>query len=275
MSGALPWALAVLLSALAAAGLIGAPGRRLRRLGVEAERIPAVSPPLWARARRESGIGGVLRGRPDAPPLWRRVLVSVGAVAAGLVPLLTLADWSGFAPWLLLLPPLAAGGTIGLGLLEPAATRRRSRRLVLDAPVALELLAGCLAAGLPPRAATAAVVGVLEGPVADDLRPVLLAIDVGLSDALAWRTLRGHPQLGEAAVDLARSVESGTRMVETLSYYAREARQRRVAAIEVSAKAVGVRCVLPMMVCFLPAFVLLGIVPTVVSAFLHALPKLF
>jgi pilus assembly protein TadC len=275
MGAALPWALAVVSCALAAAGLVRAPGRRLRRLGAEAERIPVVPPPVWAQTGREPGIGGVLRGRLDAPPLWRRALVSVGAAAAGLVPLSTLIEWRGFAPWLLLLPPLAAAGTVGLGLLEPVATRRRERRLVLDTPVALELLAGCLAAGLPPRGATAAVVEVLEGPVVDDLRSVLLAIDVGLSDAMAWRTLRGHPQLGEAAVDLAQSVESGTRMVETLSYYAREARQRRLAAIEVTAKAIGVRCVLPMMACFLPAFVLLGIVPTVVSAFLHALPRFF
>ena len=34
--------------------------------------------------------------------------------------------------------------------------------------------------------------------------------------------------------------------------------------------AVGVRSVLPLMTCFLPAFLLLGVVPTVASAVLHA-----
>ena len=114
-----------------------------------------------------------------------------------------------------------------------------------------------------------------DGPLAEDLGAVARAVEVGLADATAWRSLRGHPQLGEAAVDLARAVESGTRMVETLTFYARDARQRRAAAVESSAKAVGVRCVLPMMICFVPSFILMGVLPAVVSAFLAAVPHIF
>jgi hypothetical protein len=35
---------------------------------------------------------------------------------------------------------------------------------------------------------------------------------------------------------------------------------------------VGVRSVLPLMICFLPAFLLLGVLPSVVSAILKAFP---
>jgi pilus assembly protein TadC len=61
-------------------------------------------------------------------------------------------------------------------------------------------------------------------------------------------------------------------LAETLFSHAESARVARQAAIEASAKAVGVRCVLPLVLCFLPAFLLLGIIPTVVSAFLANVP---
>jgi len=162
-------------------------------------------------------------------------------------------------------------GIVLPGLLEPSSMRRRRQQLVMDSPQALELLSACLAAGMPLRSATAAVVASFEGPVAEDLGAVLNLINLGVSDVEAWRTLRSHPQLGQAAVDLARSVESGTMMVQALGHHAREARTRQRASMEVAAKAVGVRSVLPLMVCFLPAFMLLGVVPTVASAILNAL----
>jgi hypothetical protein len=48
-----------------------------------------------------------------------------------------------------------------------------------------------------------------EGPVGEDLDRALALAELGTSDAQAWLTLRDHPQLGPAAQDLARSVESG------------------------------------------------------------------
>ena len=53
--------------------------------------------------------------------------------------------------------------------------------------------------------------------------------------------------------------------------HADEARAERTAAVEIAARQVGVRSVLPLMLCFIPAFLLLGIVPTVVSAVWSAL----
>jgi pilus assembly protein TadC len=264
------------LAGLAAAGFVGSPARQLRRTAEMARPDPARGSPPWVRPARAPGLRGLMVGRTDAPPLARRVLVSLVAALAlvvassGLGPAVSGLGWVLEAVVVLV---LSSGGVVLLGALEPLASHRRRQRSIMDAPVALELLAGALAAGLPPRTATAAVVDALDGPVADDLARVLAAVEVGMSDALAWRGLRGHPALGEAAADLARSVESGTMMVETLAHHARTARRRRQAAVEVAAKAVGVRCVLPMMICFIPAFLLLGIVPTVVSAFLAALPS--
>ncbi len=277
------WAFAVLSAALAGLAVFGwmqapsgrrLPGRSTNDPAAEDPRLPTELPP-WARAARTPGWRGLVRGRLDAPPLRRRLLVAGAGSSAVALVLLALVDSLPLGPVAALVPAAAVVGAAGLGLLEPASTRARQRRLVMEAPQALDLLAACLAAGLPPRNATAAVVSVFDGPLAEDLGAVARAVDVGLSDATAWRSLRGHPQLGEAAVDLARAVESGTRMVETLTFYARDARQRRASAVESTAKAVGVRCVLPMMICFVPSFILVGVLPAVVSAFLAAVPHIF
>ena len=50
------------------------------------------------------------------------------------------------------------------------------------------------------------------------------------------------------------------------------AREVRRSELQVLARAVGVRSVLPLMMCFIPSFLLLGIVPAVVSAVFNALP---
>jgi pilus assembly protein TadC len=115
------------------------------------------------------------------------------------------------------------------------------------------------------------VVDAFDGPVAEDLGRVNALTALGVGDAEAWRALASHPQLGAAAADLARSVESGTLLVEGLRQHAVSARRQRRAALEVAARGVGVRSVLPLMCCFIPAFVLLGVVPSVASALARAL----
>ena len=237
------------------------PAGQLQRLAPGTPRLAVAVGPLVR----------LFRGRPDAPPLVHRTLVSLAcALGIGLAGV-RMHSWHGVS-WLIWLavPALAAAGVLALGWLEPRSARRRRQQLIMDVPQALELLAACLAAGLPIRTACAAVVPSLEGPVADDLGQVLSLMDLGVADAEAWRTLHDHPQLGLVAADLARSVESGTSMVEALRHHAAVAREVRRGALQVRARAVGVRSVLPMMMCFIPSFMLLGIVPAVVSAVFNA-----
>jgi pilus assembly protein TadC len=170
------------------------------------------------------------------------------------------------------IPVVAAIGALVLGWVEPQSTRRRRRQLIMEVPQVLELMAACLGAGVPARMACAAVVRTFNGPVADDLGQVMSLLQLGVADVAAWRTLHDHPQLGLAAADLARSMESGTSVVEALRHHAAAARETRRSELQVRARAVGVRSVLPLMTCFLPSFMLLGIVPAVVSAVFHALP---
>jgi pilus assembly protein TadC len=212
---------------------------------------------------------GWFRGRDDAVPLGRRI--GLGAVLGGAAALL--AERAGLGPggaWPLA-PVVALSVVVLLGRVEPLAARRRRQVLVLQTPQALELMASCLSAGLPVRGACAVVVDAFDGPVAEDLGRVRASTDLGVADADAWHQLADHPQLGPAAADLARSVESGTLLVATLRHHAVQARGRREAALQVVARSVGVRSVLPLMTCFIPAFLLLGVVPTVASALARAL----
>ncbi len=223
----------------------------------------------WAVDGRAGPVARLLRGRTDAPPLARRL--GLGATAAAALCLLLgqlvpSAGWWAFLGW----PVLLVGVAALLGGLEPAGAQRRTRRLVTEAPQALELLADGLAAGLPVRGACAAVVDAFDGPVAEDLGVVLRSVELGVGEAAAWTLLLAHPQLGSAAADLARSAESGTELVQALRHHAAAARDRRRAALQQRARGVGVRSVLPLMACFIPAFLLLGVVPTVVSAVLRA-----
>ena len=86
-----------------------------------------------------------------------------------------------------------------------------------------------------------------------------------VSDLLrdAWLSLGKHPVVGPLARDLARAVDSGAAVQTVLSRRGNEIQSERRAAVEARAKAVGVRTVIPLGLCFLPAFLLLGIVPVV------------
>ena len=256
-------------TALMSAGLAGLavllalrqPAGELRRLTRRRSKLADVVAPLIR----------LIQGRADAPPLLRRVLLSLACALGLALAGAGIDGYLGRVIWFAL-PVVAATGVLVLGWIEPRSARTRRQQLIMEVPQALELMAACLGAGLPARTACAAVVRTFEGAVADDLGQVLALQQLGVPDAAAWRTLHDHPQLGLAAADLARSVESGTSMVEGLRHQAAAAREARRSVLQVRARTVGVRSVLPLMMCFIPSFLLLGIVPAVVSAVFHALP---
>jgi len=157
-----------------------------------------------------------LGGRGDGLALGRRLLL--GAVAAAAVCLAVSRLDAGPGGWAWLAWPVVTAATVVLlGLLEPTSVRRRRERLVADTPQALDLMAAGLGAGMPVRLAARTVVDAFDGPLSADLGRVSALADLGVAETEAWRSLVGHAQLGPAAADLARSVDSGTLMVEALA----------------------------------------------------------
>ncbi len=198
-----------------------------------------------------------VRGRPDALWMpWRAVIG--GSFGCGVW------AFAGLPAWQLPFVAVAIGGptVVVLGLLEPASARRRSRRLTADLPHACELLAACLDAGLPLREATRFVGEAIEGPLAAELARVTRQVDLGVNDEAAWLALT-DPALRRISRDLARAAGAGLVASGPLRILAVDATVRADAVRQEVAKRVGVQSVLPLMVCFLPAFMLLGIVPIV------------
>jgi hypothetical protein len=235
------------------------PTGQLRRMMRRRSRFAALATP----------VARVVRGRPDAPPLSRRAVLST-VCGFGLCLAATRLDGSSGTFMWLSVPLVSAAGILALGWLEPRSARRRRQHLIMEVPQALELMAACLGAGLPARTACGAVVKCFDGPVAEDLGQVLSLLELGVGNVDAWRSIHDHPQLGLAAADLARAVESGASMVDGLRQHAAAAREARRGALQVRARGVAVRSVAPMMGCFIPSFMLLGVVPSVVSAVFNA-----
>lgn len=77
--------------------------------------------------------------------------------------------------------------------------------------------------------------------------------------------MRDDTVWGAVARDLARCAESGAAVAEVLEVHAAEARALRRARREMAARTVGVRSVLPLVCCFLPAFILVGVVPIIAA----------
>ncbi|WP_130875033.1 type II secretion system F family protein [[Pseudopropionibacterium] massiliense] len=143
--------------------------------------------------------------------------------------------------------------------------RKADRAVVRELPETLDLLAVCLEAGAPMINAITTVAEISPAATAAILHGVHAQLQVGRDPQDAWGSLADHPDWGPPARDAARSARSGTSLVECLRVHADEARRRRREQETKRARSVGVKSVQPLALCFLPAFVLIGVVPLVAS----------
>lgn len=152
-----------------------------------------------------------------------------------------------------------------VGRLEPRAARAARQQLAADLPLTLDLLTACLTAGQPLGPALVAVSEAVGGAVADRLRPVAAALVLGAEPAAAWSGVRADPALGALARAAARTGESGRGIADDVGRLAQTYRRRRKSAVEAKIRQVAVLAVGPLGLCFLPAFVAVGVVPVVLG----------
>jgi Flp pilus assembly protein TadB len=160
----------------------------------------------------------------------------------------------------------AAGGWLAVRRMEPPRARRRRERIEAGLPHGVDLLAACLAAGHEPGRALDEVAGAPEGPLAEELAVVAFRLRLGVDPVTVWRSVAGHPQLGPLGRCVGRAVESGASVSEAMSRLAQDMRRDARARVEARARTVGVKAALPLGVCMLPAFVLVGVVPLVATS---------
>jgi Flp pilus assembly protein TadB len=258
--------LGLLLTALAtAAGVWGAAlARRQRRTlrrragavtGAGAEpvatrkwRVPARWAPGWAP-------GWAGRHRHNA------VALAVGAGAA---------LFTGGAPGLAAGALLGAGTRVWLhrraaGAAAGPAEQARADRIRRQLPLAADLMAACLAAGADPRQAAEAVGSSLGGPLGERLAEVAAELRLGADPAQCWGRLGAAPETAVLGRRMARASGSGAPPVRPVAALATQCRADAVRAMHTRARRAGVLATAPLGICFLPAFLLVGVAPLVIG----------
>jgi Flp pilus assembly protein TadB len=172
---------------------------------------------------------------------------------------------------------LLIGGTIGVGLaigvtvggerlLRTRGTddpRAVSRTLVRELPAACDLLGVCLGAGVPVSGALAAVGEASPEPLGPELRGVAALYRMGADPRRAWAEVPA--ELAALGRILVRAGESGSTVAPALRALAADGRSTARAATEAAVRRAGVWILAPLGLCFLPAFLCLGVVPLILG----------
>lgn len=178
----------------------------------------------------------------------------------------------------LLAAPLAVGGAWSVG--------RRSGSRAADRPpeprsaaFLLDLLASALAGGAPPELAIDGMTEAVRQHGTDSLRRAAEPLSrvgrllrLGGDPAAAWASLQAVPGYEPVADCGRRCASSGARLAGALAGVAGELRARRQSEALAKAERVGVWSLLPLGLCFLPAFVCLGVVPVLLGMAGQLLP---
>ncbi|KUN23996.1 hypothetical protein AQJ23_20570 [Streptomyces antibioticus] len=209
---------------------------------------------LVAREAKSAGPPGDLRNA------VRRWLPSVGVVAGG---------WA--------LVGGAAGVAVGLGVAAGLWWWRRRQtasgaeeeydaaEAARQLPLAADLLAACIAAGAGPVVAAQAVGEALGGPVGEALARGAAEVRLGGEPGDAWRRLASMPGAGPLARLLERADVSGLPAAAPVARLAAEARADWARTATARARRAAVLVTAPVGLCFLPAFIAVGVLPIVIG----------
>lgn len=145
---------------------------------------------------------------------------------------------------------------------------RRSQRTPHDLRLVAEstdLLSSLLSSGVDVISSVQIVSTAVPEPASTTLTAVSAALRLGCPPADAWGSLGERSPWAPVAEAMARSARSGSPLSDVLSGVADDLRLARTRDVQVAARGAGVRAVGPLAACFLPAYLLLGVVPVVAS----------
>lgn len=242
------------LAALAAAGgaLIAGSGggrqrKRVRRLRAA---LGGTHPHRAAPGRLRKATAGLARG-------WAAA-AAVGLAAGALV---------GGALGVLVGPPAALGVARVLRSRRRAADGRTapSEPDPAQLPLCADLMAACLAAGASPGEAAGAVGGCLGGTLGAALIRAQAELRLGGDPAECWQRFGRLPAAREMGRCLARASTTGSAPVAEMSRLAADLRAAHARTALAGARRAAVLATAPLGLCFLPAFLLVGVVPVVIG----------
>ena len=146
--------------------------------------------------------------------------------------------------------------------------RRHRRAVDAEIPQLLDLLAAGSSAGLNAPLALRRSRAALRGPLADELGVTLDAVDLGSRWRDELRRLADRldlPDLRRAVAAITRTETLGTSLAETTAELAANVRASRRAAITERARTAPVKMLFPLVFLVLPAFLLLTVVPVLLT----------
>ncbi|MFI6653732.1 type II secretion system F family protein [Streptomyces sp. NPDC050529] len=236
-------------------------GQRVRRRGLTLLAVSSGAPaPLGGRAgTRASRMRWPVSGA-DAKQ-WAAML---GALLAGWILVGGPAGWAvGLA---------AACGTwrwqrarLGQAARAAADKAARAAETMRRLPLAADLLAACISAGAGPREAAEAVGASLGGPVGEQLARTAAEIRLGGDPAVAWGRFGEIPGAAALARCLDRAGSTGAPAAEPVTRLAEAMRAERASAAVARAQRAAVLITAPVGLCFLPAFLTVGVAPVVIG----------
>ncbi|MEU3613084.1 type II secretion system F family protein [Streptomyces sp. NPDC006872] len=154
-----------------------------------------------------------------------------------------------------------AGAGAGAGAVSEADARLAARQL----PLAADLLAACIAAGAGTVVAAQAVGEALGGPVGEALARGAAEVRLGGEPATAWRRLASLPGAAALARLLERADVSGLPAAGPVARLATDTRAEWTRTATARARRAAVMVTAPVGLCFLPAFIAVGVLPIVVG----------
>ncbi|QES52483.1 hypothetical protein DEJ50_17905 [Streptomyces venezuelae] len=132
-------------------------------------------------------------------------------------------------------------------------------------PFAADLLAACLAAGAGPVEAAEVVGESLGGPVGERLALAGAELRLGAEPDASWGRLAEIPGAGALAECLDRAARSGAPAAEPVARLAAALRADRARRATAGAQRAAVLVTAPVGLCFLPAFLAVGVAPVVIG----------
>ncbi|KSU78523.1 type II secretion system protein F (GspF) [Pseudarthrobacter enclensis] len=167
------------------------------------------------------------------------------------------------------LPPLLRGAAAGPGSREGPRARRPDSRGgpgLADTAMMLELVAAMLDAGAGIGRALELVAASASARYSDALRPVVAALAIGADWDTAWRSSAVRlPEILELRDALGFAALTGAPSSAILYAQAARLRRERFRTAEKRAASLGVKLVVPLGLCSLPAFICLGVVPVLLA----------
>ncbi len=149
-----------------------------------------------------------------------------------------------------------------------ARVSRRQRAIRVALPDMLDMLTISVEAGLGFDAAVAKLVASSRGPLAEEFSRMLAEIQAGISRQDAFRNLAGRtgvPELSTFATSMVQADVFGISVKRVLSTQAREMRVKRRQAAEEAAQKAPVKLVFPLVLCILPATIIVILGPAMVA----------